>query len=218
MGHLSDPAADTSSEGAFRAPSAFPGDGPVGRFAPSPTGALHVGNVRTALHNWLWARKHGGRFLLRIEDIDVTRARPEFETAIFEDLAWLGLTWEEPVLRQSQHFPDYQAAAQQLGVEMSELTTTPGTVVHTTSGRTLGYGELAKRAAHPYCFGCREAELVGSGGHRWRQHVGKRANDAGGRSGLRRNRRIAERRLSRADTEEVTVALRRFDEVLGLLK
>ena len=84
------------------------------RFAPSPTGALHVGNVRTALHNWLLAKKHGGRFLLRIEDIDPTRCRPEYETAILEDLAWLGLDWETPVRRQSDHLDDYAAVIENL--------------------------------------------------------------------------------------------------------
>ena len=60
------------------------------RFAPSPTGTLHVGNVRTALHNWLWARKHGGRFLLRIDDTDLERSKEEYVEAIRADLAWNG--------------------------------------------------------------------------------------------------------------------------------
>lgn len=65
------------------------------RFAPSPTGALHVGNVRTALFNWLWARQQSGRFILRIEDTDQERSRPEYEQQIYEDLRWLGLDWDE---------------------------------------------------------------------------------------------------------------------------
>ena len=60
------------------------------RFAPSPTGSLHVGNLRTAIHNWLWARKHGGRFLLRIDDTDLERSKEEYAGAIRADLAWLG--------------------------------------------------------------------------------------------------------------------------------
>ena len=80
------------------------------RFAPSPNGYLHRGHAFSALLNWRAARATGGRFLLRIEDIDLTRARPEFEAAIFEDLAWLGLSWEEPVLRQSERFSAYRAA------------------------------------------------------------------------------------------------------------
>lgn len=78
------------------------------RFAPSPTGALHVGNVRTALHNWLWARKHGGRFLLRIDDTDLERSKAEYVDAIRADLAWLGfdIDGEE---RQSARFALYEA-------------------------------------------------------------------------------------------------------------
>ena len=86
----------------------------VTRFAPSPTGYLHVGHIASALTGWRAARDAGGRFLLRIEDIDATRCRPEFERAIYEDLAWLGLTWEEPVRRQSQHMADYAGALEQL--------------------------------------------------------------------------------------------------------
>ncbi len=82
----------------------------VTRFAPSPTGYLHRGHAFSALNAQAAAREAGGRFLLRIEDIDLTRCRPEFETAIYEDLAWLGLEWELPVRRQSEHFADYRAA------------------------------------------------------------------------------------------------------------
>jgi len=82
----------------------------VFRFAPSPNGYLHRGHAFSALLNGRAAAATGGRFLLRIEDIDLTRARPEFETAIYEDLAWLGLRWEEPVLRQSERFDAYRQA------------------------------------------------------------------------------------------------------------
>ena len=82
----------------------------VTRFAPSPTGYLHRGHAFSALAGFKAARTAGGRFLLRIEDIDATRCRPEYEAAIFEDLAWLGLDWESPVRRQSEHLSDYQAA------------------------------------------------------------------------------------------------------------
>ncbi len=87
---------------------------PVFRFAPSPNGYLHLGHALSALLNFDMARAAGGRFLLRIEDIDVTRCRPEFETAIYEDLAWLGISWEQPVRRQSEHFGDYRAALERL--------------------------------------------------------------------------------------------------------
>lgn len=82
----------------------------VTRFAPSPTGLLHLGHAFAALFAERAARETGGRFLLRIEDIDVARSRGEFEAAIDEDLAWLGLRWERPVRRQSEHFSDYAAA------------------------------------------------------------------------------------------------------------
>jgi glutamyl-Q tRNA(Asp) synthetase len=87
---------------------------PVFRFAPSPNGYLHLGHALSALLNFDMARKTGGRLLLRMEDIDATRCRPEFEAAILEDLAWLGLTWEEPVRRQSAHFGEYHAALEAL--------------------------------------------------------------------------------------------------------
>jgi glutamyl-Q tRNA(Asp) synthetase len=81
----------------------------VTRFAPSPTGRLHKGHAFSALTAWKAARAAGGRFLLRIEDIDPTRCRPDFEAAILEDLAWLGLDWDGPVRRQSDHLADYAA-------------------------------------------------------------------------------------------------------------
>jgi glutamyl-Q tRNA(Asp) synthetase len=83
---------------------------PVFRFAPSPNGYLHLGHACSALLNFDLARRAGGRFLLRIEDIDATRCRPEFEAAIYEDLAWLGISWETPVRRQSEHFARYREA------------------------------------------------------------------------------------------------------------
>jgi glutamyl-Q tRNA(Asp) synthetase len=86
----------------------------VTRFAPSPTGYLHRGHAFSALTAFEDARAARGRFLLRIEDIDRTRCRPEYEAALREDLAWLGLAWEEPVRRQSEHMADYEAALRSL--------------------------------------------------------------------------------------------------------
>ena len=86
----------------------------VTRFAPSPTGYLHRGHGFSALTAQAAARQMGGRFLLRIEDIDTQRCRPHFEAAIYEDLAWLGLEWETPVRRQSEHMSDYMAALDRL--------------------------------------------------------------------------------------------------------
>jgi len=86
----------------------------VTRFAPSPTGYLHLGHAYSALFAYEAARAEGGRFLLRIEDIDPARCRPEFTQALLEDLRWLGLTWEAPVRRQSEHMDDYAAALAKL--------------------------------------------------------------------------------------------------------
>lgn len=92
---------------------------PVFRFAPSPNGPLHLGHAYSALLNHDLARQVGGRFLLRIEDIDRERCRPQFERAIRDDLEWLGLEWEEPVRRQSEHFDDYREALDRLiGAEL----------------------------------------------------------------------------------------------------
>lgn len=87
---------------------------PVFRFAPSPNGFLHLGHAYSALLNFDLARRNGGCLLLRIEDIDVARCQPEFETAIFEDLAWLGVAWERPVRRQSEHLDSYRDAIERL--------------------------------------------------------------------------------------------------------
>jgi glutamyl-Q tRNA(Asp) synthetase len=87
---------------------------PIFRFAPSPNGYLHLGHALSALENFDRARAAGGRLMLRIEDIDATRCRPEFEAAIYEDLGWLGMSWERPVRRQSEHMDDYVRALDHL--------------------------------------------------------------------------------------------------------
>jgi glutamyl-Q tRNA(Asp) synthetase len=87
---------------------------PVFRFAPSPNGFLHLGHALSALVNFEMARAAGGRLILRIEDIDAARCRPEYEAAIYRDLAWLGIVWEQPVRRQREHFDDYRAALARL--------------------------------------------------------------------------------------------------------
>ncbi|KEA03785.1 tRNA glutamyl-Q(34) synthetase GluQRS [Rhizobium rhizogenes] len=93
---------------------AIPRQKPRFRFAPSPNGPLHLGHALSAILNHDLAIKAGGDFLLRIEDIDQARCTPDFETGILTDLRWLSLSWEEPVRRQSQHFPAYQSALQSL--------------------------------------------------------------------------------------------------------
>jgi len=87
---------------------------PVFRFAPSPNGELHLGHAYSALLDYGLCRRAGGRFLLRIEDIDATRSRPEFEEAIYRDLGWLGIEWETPVRRQSEHMAAYREALDRL--------------------------------------------------------------------------------------------------------
>lgn len=89
-------------------------DAPVFRFAPSPNGRLHLGHALSALLNADMARKQGGRLLLRIEDIDLTRCTPELEQAVIDDLTWLGIPFERPVRRQSEHFPLYREALDRL--------------------------------------------------------------------------------------------------------
>lgn len=86
----------------------------VTRFAPSPNGYLHLGHAFSALTAYNAAQAHGGKMLLRVDDIDTSRAREEYILAIYEDLAWLGLSWPQPVRLQSAHFKDYQAAAARL--------------------------------------------------------------------------------------------------------
>jgi glutamyl-Q tRNA(Asp) synthetase len=86
----------------------------VTRFAPSPTGRLHLGHVHSALYGWRRARDANGTFLLRIEDIDATRCRHEFVTDLLADLAWLGIDWDGPVRRQSEHLVDYRSALDRL--------------------------------------------------------------------------------------------------------
>ena len=92
---------------------------PIVRFAPSPTGLLHVGNVRAALFNWLFARRHGGRFILRLDDTDRARSKAEYEAAIERDLTWLGLPWDIKE-RQSDRLARYDAARHRL-VEAGRL-------------------------------------------------------------------------------------------------
>src|ERR671923_222768 len=110
----------------------------VTRFAPSPTGYLHLGHAYSALIGWHRARSESGRFLLRIEDIDPARCRAEFEAAILEDLAWLGLDWDGDVRRQSEHLEDYRAALEQLDERAGVVRARP---------ETLGDVVLARRDA-----------------------------------------------------------------------
>ena len=151
---------------------------PVFRFAPSPNGALHLGHAFSALTDFDLCRTAGGRFLLRIEDIDRTRCRPEYETAIRDDLRWLGLSWEEPVRRQSEHMADYAAALDRLTgmgliypafmsrAEIARASADPawprdpdGAPLYPGQDRDLGAAEAAARIAgsEPYALRLRMA-------------------------------------------------------------
>jgi len=142
---------------------------PVFRFAPSPNGYLHLGHAYSALLNADLARPSGGRLLLRIEDIDETRCRPEYEAAIYEDLRWLGLMWEEPVRRQSEHYADYRVALDKLAAlglvypafesraEIVRLATAQdpdGAPLYTGAGKSLSAAERQRRidAGEPYAL------------------------------------------------------------------
>lgn len=135
---------------------------PVFRFAPSPNGELHLGHAYSALFTERAARAAGGLFLLRIEDIDWTRCRPEFAAGIFEDLAWLGLNWPEPVRFQSRHLDDYAAALGRLRGEgllypcfcsRKDIASTAGpfdpdgNVLYAGACRTLSASEVEERIA-----------------------------------------------------------------------
>jgi len=122
----------------------------VTRFAPSPTGYLHLGNAFSACTAFEAAQAHGGTFILRIEDIDHTRCRPQFEAAIYEDLAWLGITWPTPVLRQSEHIADYQTALnvlRDMGVVYPDYRTRRGLAEAALSAPQDGTPEMGPEIA-----------------------------------------------------------------------
>jgi glutamyl-Q tRNA(Asp) synthetase len=141
----------------------------VTRFAPSPTGRLHLGHAFAAFQASDAARAAGGRFLLRIEDIDQTRVRPQFEAGIYEDLAWLGLSWERPVLRQSERLAAYQGALETLRARnlvyrcfktrqevLDEIGRAPhGPDIHAYRGDALTEDEEADRLARGEAFAWR---------------------------------------------------------------
>jgi glutamyl-Q tRNA(Asp) synthetase len=139
----------------------------VFRFAPSPNGFLHLGHAYSALLNAELARAAGGCLLLRIEDIDESRCRPEYETAIYDDLRWLGLTWDEPVRRQSAHYDNYRAALAKLDTliypsfeSRAEIARTAtgrdpdGAPLYSGAGKSLSAAERQRRidAGEPYAL------------------------------------------------------------------
>ncbi|MBV9756639.1 MAG: tRNA glutamyl-Q(34) synthetase GluQRS, partial [Alphaproteobacteria bacterium] len=145
------------------------------RFAPSPTGYLHLGHAHAALTAWRRARAAGGRFLLRLEDIDHGRCRREYAAAILEDLAWLGLDWDGPVRVQSEHLQEYETALRQLAARgllypcfctraaiRREIAAAPqaphapdGSPIYPGTCRTLRTEERAARVAAGQAFALR---------------------------------------------------------------
>ena len=112
------------------------------RFAPSPTGFLHLGSGRTALFNWLAARRYGGRFLLRVEDTDKVRSEPRFLDEILEDLRWLGLDWDGEPIHQSRRFDLYQAKAEELITAGKAYREGPAVLFKVEPGRTIVFDDL----------------------------------------------------------------------------
>ena len=121
------------------------------RFAPSPTGRLHKGHAFSALTAWRAANNVGGRFVLRIENIDPTRCRPEFEAGIYEDLTWLGLDWETPVRRQSDHLAAYAAVVEALNRRglLYRCFRTRKEILNAIGGAPHGPAEAARPGPHP---------------------------------------------------------------------
>jgi glutamyl-Q tRNA(Asp) synthetase len=164
---------------------------PVFRFAPSPNGMLHLGHAFSALTNFAMCNAAGGCFLLRIEDIDPSRCRPEYEAAIYEDLAWLGIAWEMPVRHQSQHIADYAAALARLTAldlvypaflsraEISAATTAPdwpldpdGAPLYPGQDREMPRAEAEARIATgaPYALRLRmDRAIAAAGPLAWRE-------------------------------------------------
>lgn len=134
----------------------------VTRFAPSPTGRLHRGHAFSALTAGRAAREVGGRFLLRIEDIDAIRCKPEFEAAILEDLAWLELGWDGPVRRQSDHLSDYAAVIDGLNARglLYRCFRTRRDILDGIGGAPHGPVEAARPGPHP---AAEEAALLAEG-------------------------------------------------------
>lgn len=150
----------------------------VTRFAPSPTGLLHKGHAYSAMNAFRAAQDAGGRFLLRIEDIDTTRCRPEFTDAIYEDLSWLGIEWETPVRIQSEHFADYAAALDRLkamGVVYPCFCTRKSIQAEIAKSPTAPHGPdgpIYPGTCRPLSAEEREARIKAGEAHAWRLDLG----------------------------------------------
>lgn len=140
------------------------------RFAPSPTGLLHLGHAFSALTAFDAAEAENGRFILRIEDIDLVRSRSEFEAAIYADLAWLGIAWETPVRRQSDHLPDYAAALEKLrklGV-VYRCFLTRREVAEASMAAPHGEGEIYRGPSLPMSIDEEQSRLAQGLPYAWR--------------------------------------------------
>jgi len=154
----------------------------VTRFAPSPTGRLHKGHAFSALTAWSAATAAGGRFLLRFEDIDPTRCRPEFEAGIVEDLTWLGLDWERPVRRQSEHLAEYAVVVDVLERRglLYRCFRTRKEILDAIGGAPHGAAEAVRPGPHP---ADEEAELLAEGRpYAWRLSLARARDALGGRA------------------------------------
>lgn len=152
----------------------------ITRFAPSPTGRLHKGHAFSALTAFETAKAAGGRFILRIEDIDPTRCKPQFEDGIYEDLRWLGLSWEEPVRRQSDHLDDYAAAVETLRLRglVYRCFRTRKEILDAIGHAPHGSMDAARPGPHP---ADEEAELLASGKpFAWRLSLDRARETLGG--------------------------------------
>lgn len=150
------------------------------RFAPSPTGRLHRGHAFSALTAWRAAKEAGGRFILRIEDIDPTRCRPDFEAGIYEDLTWLGLDWETPVRRQSDHLADYAAVVEALNRRglLYRCFRTRKEILDAIGDAPHGPAEAARPGPHP---AEEEARLLSEGRpFAWRLSLDRAKQTLGG--------------------------------------
>ena len=157
----------------------------VTRFAPSPTGRLHLGHALAALVAWETAQRAGGQFLLRLEDIDQTRCRPEYETALMDDLAWLGLQWPEPVRRQSLHLNASMAALERLQkldlvypcfCTRTEIQREVAAMVNAPHGPE---GALYPGTCRALTAATRTARLAAGADHAWRLDVARASALAG---------------------------------------
>jgi glutamyl-Q tRNA(Asp) synthetase len=157
----------------------------ITRFAPSPTGRLHLGHAVSALTAWEAAQAADGRFLLRIEDIDETRVRPEFEAGIYEDLAWLGLRWETPVRRQSAHMADYRAALDRLAARglAYRCFRTRREVLDAIASAPHGAGEVFRGAPLPAAE--EQARVQAGEAYAWRLSLDRAREALGGFEELR---------------------------------